>query len=400
MGLKEEIVKAREITDRLFSSIDPQARYDRPIPERHRMIFYLGHLEAFDWNQAAESLSLKSKNKEFDRLFAFGIDPPVGQPRTDTISDWPAFDEINAYNHSVRDGLDRRILSELPDDILGIMLEHRLMHAETFAYILHNLPFDRKSLSETPRCPETPPVTHRMISIPSGTVRMGLDKAAQFGWDNEFQAIDVDVPEFRIEKYKVTNEDYLKFVQAGAQPPHFWIKRPEGWFYRAMNAEIPLPMSWPVYVTHDEAAAFANWMGKALPTEAQFSRAAYGAPSGGERLYPWGNEAPDSTRGNFGFARWDPVPVNAFPKGDSAFGVSQMVGNGWEWTSTRFHPFAGFTPFKTYPGYSKPFFDNQHYVLKGGSPRTAPRLLRRSFRNWFRPNYPYLYATFRLADNL
>jgi formylglycine-generating enzyme required for sulfatase activity len=76
-----------------------------------------------------------------------------------------------------------------------------------------------------------------------------------------------------------------------------------------------------------------------------------------------------------------------------------MAGNGWEWTLTRFAPFAGFQPFSFYPGYSANFFDGQHYVLKGGSPRTARCLMRESFRNWFRPAYPYIYATFRLVEN-
>jgi formylglycine-generating enzyme required for sulfatase activity len=76
-----------------------------------------------------------------------------------------------------------------------------------------------------------------------------------------------------------------------------------------------------------------------------------------------------------------------------------MVGNGWEWTDTRFAPFPGFRPHPSYPGYSSNFFDDEHYVMKGGSARTAARLLRRSFRNWFRRDYPYMYATFRCVEN-
>jgi formylglycine-generating enzyme required for sulfatase activity len=75
-----------------------------------------------------------------------------------------------------------------------------------------------------------------------------------------------------------------------------------------------------------------------------------------------------------------------------------MVGNGWEWTSTPFAPFEGFAAAPNYPGYSSDFFDGRHYVLKGGSPRTAAPLLRRSFRNWFRPDYPHVYATFRCVS--
>ena len=73
--------------------------------------------------------------------------------------------------------------------------------------------------------------------------------------------------------------------------------------------------------------------------------------------------------------RWDPIPVTATPLGDSAFGISQLVGNGWEWTSTVFQPFPGFQPFPFYPGYSARFFDGDHYVLKGASSRTDEVLL-------------------------
>jgi formylglycine-generating enzyme required for sulfatase activity len=93
------------------------------------------------------------------------------------------------------------------------------------------------------------------------------------------------------------------------------------------------------------------------------------------------------------------MDVDATPAGDSARGVSQLIGNGWEWTSTLFGPFPGFQPFPFYPGYSRNFFDEEHYVLKGASPRTASCFLRRSFRNWFRPDYPHVYATFRLVEN-
>src|ERR1019366_5516039 len=94
-----------------------------------------------------------------------------------------------------------------------------------------------------------------------------------------------------------------------------------------------------------------------------------------------------------------PAPVTAFPAGTSAFGVVGLVGNGWEWTSTIFGPFPGFEPFPFYPGYSADFFDNRHYVMKGASARTAACMLRRSFRNWFQPHYPYVYAGFRCIEH-
>lgn len=397
---KRELENARAETDALFAFIKPGSFYERPIPERHRMVFYLGHLEAFDWNQIAQGeLSLKPFHSEFDKLFAFGIDPPVGQVRNDQASDWPSIREILKYNQEVREKLDK-VLQEAPEQKLYLVLEHRLMHAETFVYMLHNVPLEsRIELSSPPTETGRRSPAQKMIPIPGGRVTLGKSPDQEFGWDNEFGRHEVDVADFAISKYKVTNGEYRKFVEAGANPPHFWKNRSGEWRLQTMAGEIPFPSDWPVYVTQKEADTYLKWIGKALPTEAQFHRAAYGTLNGRERKYPWGNDPPDKSRGNFNFNHWDPIPVTATPKGDSAFGVSQMIGNGWEWTSTLFHPFPDFKPFPFYPSYSAPFFDSDHYVLKGASPRTAARLIRPSFRNWFRPDYPYVFASFRYVEN-
>jgi formylglycine-generating enzyme required for sulfatase activity len=154
-----------------------------------------------------------------------------------------------------------------------------------------------------------------------------------------------------------------------------------------------------VYVSHAEASAFARWRGRRLPTEPEFHRAAYGTPSGEERSFPWGEESPDFSRANYGRIPGDPVPVGSFPAGASFWGVHDLLGNGWEWTSTPFSGFPGFRPSVLYSVYSADFFDGGHFVMKGGSPATAADLLRRSFRNWFQPHYPYPYATFRCAKD-
>ncbi len=135
-----------------------------------------------------------------------------------------------------------------------------------------------------------------------------------------------------------------------------------------------------------------------MPTEAQFHRAAFGTPHDNETAAPWGDSPVAAPlHGNFDFQHWDPVAVTEYPAGASAFGVEQLIGNGWEWTSTPFAPFPGFHPSENYPGYSADFFDGKHFVMKGASPLTAAVLTRRSVRNWFRPDYPYVYATFRLV---
>lgn len=401
-ALKERLDSARELTDSIFQLLAPQALYSRPIPERHRLIFYLGHLEAFDWNLICrKALDVSTFHPLFDKLFEFGIDPPVGQAAADEPSDWPRVREIQAYNLRVRARIDE-LLDQAPDQIVHVALEHRLMHAETLAYLLHNLPYHEKGSAAFPVLHSTEhlanPLVNPMIDIAPGFATLGQN-AGEFGWDNEFAEHQVNVPGFRIGKYKITNGQYLDFVRDGAPAPHFWIQRGDRWFYRGMFSEVLLPMNAPVYATHAEASAFARWAGKKLPTEAQFHRGAYETPESIERPYPWGYAAPDQVRGNFDFYHWDPVDVNANPAGDSASGVSQLVGNGWEWTATKFGPFPGFQPMPFYLGYSQNFFDEEHYVMKGGSPVTAACMLRRSFRNWFRPNYPYVYASFRVVEN-
>ena len=165
-----------------------------------------------------------------------------------------------------------------------------------------------------------------------------------------------------------------------------------------MFETIPLPPAWPVYTSQKDAAAFAAARGRRLMTEAEFHRAAYGTPSGEERFYPWGSEKPDRARGQFDFASWEPVPAGSRPAGASAWGVHDLVGNGWEWTASIFTPYPGFEPMVSYPEYSAEFFDDQHYVMKGASAGTAKELIRPSFRNWFRSDYPYVYAKFRTVS--
>ncbi|RZL01851.1 MAG: ergothioneine biosynthesis protein EgtB, partial [Rubrivivax sp.] len=295
--------------------------------------------------------------------------------------------------------------------LLNVAIEHRLMHAETLAYMLHRLPVGtlrgqplRPSSSVIPPVAPSPPA---MVAIPQGRLVLGesRDNAQAFGWDNEFPAHEVAVPAFAIDQHMVTNGQYLDFMIDGGyeraefwladdwawrtshdiRQPVFWRSDRGGWCLRAMHHELPLPLDWPVYVSHAEAQAYARWAGKALPTEAQWMRAAQGC----DPL----NAGPC----NANFQNWDPEPVQTARQA-SDFGVAGLFGNGWEWTSSPFAPAEGFEAFPFYPGYSKDFFDGRHFVLKGGSPRTAACMLRPSFRNWFQPHYQHVYAGFRCVS--
>ncbi len=426
------LLEARRHSDALFGIVRPGSIYERPIPERHRIIFYLGHLEAFDWNLLHENVfGLKSFHTEFDRLFAFGIDPVGGGLPSDRPSDWPSLETVQDYVGKIRGSLDEKLSAAnlesealvrdgFPiETLLNVAIEHRLMHVETLAYMLHQLPAAHKVRQLENPTRGTSPIKHRMIEVPAGEATLGLRREdGIFGWDNEFEAYTASVAGFEIDRYMVTNRQFLEFVNAGGYAtrslwtdgdwnwiqasgishPVFWLRHGDGWFYRTMFDEIALPPDLPVYVSQAEASAYARWAGKSLPTEEQWHRAAYGSPDGIETEYPWGRYAPDPSLGNFDLVHWDAAPVNAHPQGKSAFGVEGMLGNGWEWTSTVFRPFPGFQPFPFYPGYSANFFDGKHFVMKGGSMRTAACMLRPSFRNWFQGQYQYVYAGFRCVN--
>lgn len=420
-SLIKEMADARRRTDGLFAHVPENLMFSRPLRERHRIAFYIGHLEAFDVNLLVGNDAPAPFDAKLGQLFAFGIDPLDDALPTDTPADWPPLDEIRSYADATRRTLDRW-LDDPPargrDDtaletLLEAAIEHRLMHAETLAYMLNRMTTDKPVRAVESRQDAS---DDDMVTVPAGGATLGFGAdTGPFGWDNEFNASTADVPAFAIDRTMVTNGQFLRFVEAGGyNDPQWWT--PDDWSWReahdvthpaaweksgdrwqliSFSDVVPFQGNWPVYVSHAEAAAYARWAGKRLPSEAEWHRAAYGTGDNTERVYPWGDDAPTSTHGNFDFNSWDPSPVDAHPAGDSAFGVAGLLGNGWEWTSTLFAPFDGFHPYAFYPGYSANFFDNRHFVLKGGSPHTAARFLRRSFRNWFQPHYPYVSAGFR-----
>jgi ergothioneine biosynthesis protein EgtB len=427
--------RTRARSRRLFDLLDENAYYARPISLRHPIVFYEGHLAAFTVNTLVKkALGLRGVDERLERLFARGIDPEDAAAAKDrAVGAWPARREVRAYVEEA----DRLVLDALesadvenagvpamrPFEAVHAAIEHEAMHQETLLYIWHRLPFARKKRPDgaAPLTGGDPPPAEA-VRIPGGTVTLGADpERVIFGWDNEFPTRVANVPAFEIDRHNVTNASYLEFVASGAyedpqwwspaawtwlssgahRHPLFWERGRRGeWLWRGMFELVPLPLSWPVYVSQAEAAAFARWRGRRLPTEAEYHRAAFGSPEGRDRPHPWGEAPADASRGNFDFARWDPVPAGSTPAGTSAWGVEDLTGNGWEWTSTIFEGFPGFAPMTSYPEYSADFFDGQHYVMKGASPATARELIRASFRNWFRPNYPYVYATFRCARSL
>ena len=421
----------RDRSRALFDMLPEQVYFSRPIALRHPIVFYEGHLPGFSFNTLVKkALGGTSIDPHLEALFARGIDPHESQTAGNGAdAGWPSRDAVRQFAEEA----DARVLDVLmrgdfvrPGDpfldrgeAVFAILEHEAMHQETLLYMWHRLSFDEKHppAAYRPRVEGRVPAEEWM-DIPPGRAVLGVDRTAvPFGWDNEFPACAADVPAFSIERHNVTNAQFAEFVEAGGyadarwwrpedwqwvrsesiEHPLFWERADRGWLWRGMFEAMPLPIAWPVYVSHAEAAAYARWRGGRLPTEAEYQRAAFGGEEPHRRAcpYPWGEAAPDATHGVFDFSSWDPEPAGSHPAGASAWGVEDLAGNGWEWTRSRFAPFPGFRTMASYPEYSADFFDGEHFVIKGASPATARELLRPSFRNWFRARYPYVYATFR-----
>ena len=400
----------RRRTAELFATIAPEAYEDAPIPLRHPFVFYDGHIPGFAFiTLVRDALHRPSIDPDLERLFNRGIDPrDAAAAAQHKRSAWPGRATVRAFG----DACDAAILSayahaRLDDpsnpnlthgEAAYTIVEHEEMHHETFVYIVHRLAREKQRGPRFEHRDEAPP-RRDPVAIPAGRATLGARRGAiPFGWDNEFDEHAVDVGAFEVDAYDVTNGEYLAFVRAGGPLPPNWFERDGAFWLRGCFEDLPLPASWPVWCTQEQAAAFARWSGGRLMTEAEYHRAAYGTPGGEERAHPWGDAPPDPARhGNFGWRRFDPEPVGSSPEGASAWGVHDLIGNGWEWTSTPFAPFDGFRPMASYPQYSADFFDGMHYVMKGASPVTASTLIRRSLRNWFYVDYPYMYATFRRA---
>ncbi len=425
----------------LFDMIDPAAYYSRPISLRNPIVFYEGHLPAFSVLAfLRRGLGRPCVDARLEKLFERGIDPDTeaaAVPRSGASTVWPARADVQAFARACDDAMLEAIaaFTPTPEAIEGLYtaLEHEAMHQETLLYMFHRLPYEMKRRGPWSEARGPWSVVRgaesvgrgaeSVVRVPDGEVMLGADRNhVVFGWDNEFDRHTVRVAEFEIDRLPVTNGDFLEFVTAGGYTrrelwndegwewvqahhvghPAFWLRpadqdrptdhgprptdhdpRPTdtgAWQWRGMFETAPLDARAPVYVSHAEASAYARWKGRRLMTEAEFHRAAEGA-----------------TAGHADFAGPDPVPVGTYPETASVFGVHDLIGNGWEWTSTVFGPFDGFRPMRSYPEYSADFFDGRHYVMKGASPATARELIRPSFRNWFRGNYPYVYAKFRTA---
>ncbi len=163
-----------------------------------------------------------------------------------------------------------------------------------------------------------------MVNVPEGRFIRGSGQAAGRADERPRRMIYLDA--FLIDAYEVTNAQYLKFIAATGNKEPFNVYG-TGSLFEVKGIET-LPV---VQVTWHDAADYCQWVGKRLPTEAEWEKAARGTE---ERPYPWGNTAPSGHRVNFNRA-WVAtetlLPVGSLPDGVSPYGVHDMAGNVREW---------------------------------------------------------------------
>jgi gamma-glutamyl hercynylcysteine S-oxide synthase len=312
-------------------------------------------------------------------------------------------------------------LSEGPraDEVYFTLLSifHEDMHAEAFTYTRQTLAY---SAPHWPDGSEGGPTEGEApwggdVPVAGGTFRLGAEPGGSFVFDNEKWAHPVELRPFAIARAPVTQAEFAAFVEdggyrrrdlwgqegwswrerAGAEGPAYWRRQAGGWQRRDFDRWVALEPYRPViHVNWYEADAYCRWAGRRLPTEAEWEAAASGHPEGGrKRLYPWGDAAPTPDRANLDGRARGCVGVAALPAGDSPCGCRQMFGNVWEWTADPFQPYPGFVP-DPYKEYSAPWFGD-HRVLRGGCWATRGRLLRNTWRNFYRPERRDVFAGFR-----
>src|SRR5205814_7133871 len=187
-------------------------------------------------------------------------------------------------------------------------------------------------------------------------------------------------------------------AESQAEAPKYWWREEGSWLRRSMDhVAAPDPSAAVIHVCYHEAAAFARWAGKRLPTEMEWEvAAAWDGARERSRDYPWGDRQPYESDANLDQLAFDVAPVDTYPRNVSPLGCYGMIGDVWEWTSTNFTGYQGFAPFP-YPEYSEVFFGSEYKVLRGGSWATRPGAIRNTFRNWDYPIRRQIFSGFRCA---
>ncbi|GAB3415791.1 ergothioneine biosynthesis protein EgtB [Flindersiella endophytica] len=381
-----------------------------------------------------EAAGIEAMRPEIDTIYDAFEHPRSERPTLPLLDPKEATDYIGLVRRKVIDSLDNVRLTPgsgpnraLLDKgfVYRMVVQHEHMHDETML-ATHQLRrgepvFAHESPLPAPRA-VTPggPLLKPEVLVDAGPFVMGTSTDT-WAFDNERPAYTIDLPAFWIDTTPVSVGAYIAFIEAGGyddprwwttagwewrnqsgkRHPAYWIRESGQWLRRRFGRTETLPLDEPVqHVSYFEADAYARWAGKRLPTEAEWEKAASWDPATGtKRRFPWGDDDPNrngTAQANLGQQRFGPSPVGSYPEGVSAYGVAQLIGDVWEWTSTSFTGHPGFCVFP-YREYSEVFFGDDYKVLRGGSWATDPVAIRNTFRNWDYPIRRQIFTGFRCA---
>ena len=417
------LVAARERTELLTGSIDDADLVRQHSPLMSPLVWDLAHVANQEELWLLREVGGRDPmHPEIDPLYDAFEHPRAERPTLPLLP--PA--EARAYAHEVRGRVldlveaatfgGTRLLTGA--FAFGMIAQHEQQHDETML-ITHQLRKGAPALTAAP--PPAPPADvlslPREVHIPGGPFTMGTSTEA-WALDNECPAHTVDVPAFYLDTTPVTNGAYQEFLadggydeprwwspagwhhrqRAGLAAPLYWRREGSGWVRTRFGITEPVPPAEPVvHVSWYEAQAYAAWAGRRLPTEAEWEKAARHDPATGRsRRFPWGDEDPTSDRANLGQRYLQPATAGSYPRGASPAGVRQLIGDVWEWTSSDFLPYPGFTAWP-YKEYSEVFFGSEYKMLRGGSFGVASVACRGTFRNWDYPVRRQIFAGFRTA---
>jgi iron(II)-dependent oxidoreductase len=424
MDLKTRIARdlddARRRTHELLASLDEArltTQYDQLMSPP---VWDYAHIGVFEELWLVQRLSgAAPMNEELLHTYNAIETPRVVRGRRELLT--PA--RSAAYLEAVR----RRTLALLEevsldgDDPLlrggflyDLILQHEDQHQETILQTVQLTP--GRYRDELPALPAGRPVPADMVRVPAGRYPIGSD--AHEPYDNEHPRHEVALAAFEIDRLPVSNGDYLRFMADGGyqrqdlwsadgwewrfvfgiEAPEYWSCEGDRWTASRYGHRLPVDERLPVaHVSYFEAEAYARWAGKRLPTELEWEVAASWDPVAGRaRRQPWGDEPWAGERANLDQQLLSAAPVGAYAAGASAVGCEQLLGDVWEWTSSDFLPYPGFSAFP-YAEYSEPFFGHGFKVLRGGSWASRPRVARNTFRNWDSRLKRQIFAGFRCA---
>jgi iron(II)-dependent oxidoreductase len=426
----KRLVELRARTLRLIAPLTREQLRKQHSPLQGPIVWDLGHIANFEDQWAVRAVSGRaavSTAAAQDRLY----DPLVNPRRVRDRLTLPDPEATLAYMDDVRVRAGRGLRAARFDTeqpllagglVYNLVAQHEAQHAETILQTVQLIADLEYEPARRQRLPLSRAPQHRdSVVVPAGPFVMGTDDRT-LAYDNERPAHVVNLPAYRIDVWPVTNGAYLEFVEdggyrrpdlwsragwafvveSGITHPGQWVRRPDGgWSEKSLGCPSPLRLESPVvHVSWHEAAAYARWAGKRLPTEAEWEKAAAWDPRAGRsRRYPWGDVEPGRECANLDLQHLAPAAAGAYPSGASAYGCQQMIGDVWEWTASSFRPYPGFVAFP-YREYSAVHFGSGYKVLRGGSWATHPLAIRNTFRNWDFPERRQIFAGFRCAADI